>query len=224
MYQLSKRSLIRGITIPEVMVVMAVFVVIIFASYALMSSGSMGWHTGDTKIGLQEGTRQAMDVIVSELSKSVFTRVTIGAGGNSVTFQTPVDVDGGTSQGHPEKWVDTNLDGQVDFYLEDTFDSSGNVCWGAYLRGEDRTTASSDREGRRTIFLLVGDELIRQVLDSNKTTIIENFRLADNIENVSFIRRSNDVIEINLNANKLTVDRHPIKYSLSTKVHLRSNE
>lgn len=227
MCQLEKGKSVQGVTVLEIMVVVAIFIVIIGASYALMSSGRMGWYVRDTKIELQEDIRLAMDSVVSDLSGSVFTRINISAGGGYITFQTPVDENGSGS------WEDTDnpLDGQWDFYLEDTLDGSGNVRWGAYLRSEDHTVDSSTlpngpRAGREVTFLLVGDELVRRVTDPTVVppTILEDYSLADDIQNLSFIRRSNDVIAITIDASKLTVDRHPINYSLSTEVHLRSNE
>lgn len=227
MCQLEKRKSVQGVTVLEIMVVIAIFIIIIGASYALMSSGRMGWYVGDTKIELQEDTRRAMDVIVSELSGSVFTRVNISAGGDSITFQTPVDENGSGSR----EDTDNPLDGQNDFYLENTLDGSGNVRWGAYLSREDHTVDSSTlpdglREGREVAFLIVGDELVRRVTNPTAVppTILEDYSLADNIQNLSFIRRSNDVIAITIDASKETVDRHPINYSLSTEVHLRSSE
>lgn len=205
-----------GFTLLELIVVVAIFTIIIGASYALLNAGKTGSYSGDAKIGLQEELRQAMEVIVSELSTSAFTKVTIEGSGDSIRFQAPVEVDKSGS------WEDIDSDEQDDFYLENTLDSSGNVRWGAYLRGEDHTAASSSREGRWVRFLLVGDELTRRVLDSNQTTTIEDFPLADNIQSVNFGRISNNVIRVNLQARKLTVDRHPIVYSLSTEVHLRS--
>lgn len=222
-----------GFTLLELMVVVAIFTIVIGASYALLSSGRTGWYIGDAKIELQENLRQAMDAMVSELSESVFTKVIIGQGGGSVTFQTPVQA------GNNGSWEDTDSDKKPDFYLKDTWDSvKKRVRWGAYLRGEDYTagiTVPSTggvgwvvlREGRWVSFLLQGDKLIRRVLrgalDSSRTVIMEDFSLADNIQGLSFVRISNDVIEINITARKLTIERHPVIYSLSTEVHLRSN-
>ena len=198
-----------GFTLLELMVVVAIFSIIIGASYALLNAGRTGSYTGYTKIELQEDSRRAMEAIVAELSQSVFTRVGIGAGGGSITYQTPVEVDASGI------WVDTDSDNQNDFYLENTLDGSGNVRWGAYLAREDHFVASADREGRQVQLLRIGDELIRRVG-------AEDFRLTGNIVSVNFSRISNDIIRVSIEARKLTTDRHPIVYNLATEVRLRS--
>lgn len=206
-----------GFTIIELMVVVAIFSIVIGASYALLNAGKTGSSTGYAKIELQEDSRRAMEVIVAELSQSIFTRVDIGAGGDSITFQAPVEVD---SSG---VGVDTDSDNQNDFYLENTLDASGNVRWGAYLAREDHSIASAEREGRWVRFLLVEDELTRRVMNSSRTVVVEDFLLTDNVQSIDFSRISNDVIRISIEARKLTDDRHPIVYTLSTEVQLRSS-
>ena len=238
MYQLRKRKSARGITVTEVMVAMCVFlIVIIGAGYALMSSGRMGYNTGDAKVDLQENLRQAMDAVVSELSESRFTRLTIEEEGNAVTFQAPIDegADGSSEKTSPPG-------GPLDFYLEDTLekrtdDNRYYNRWGAYLRREDPSEENppAPRKGRCIRFLLVGEELRRRVLVDSDTgvEVKEDFLLADNIRDpnsdsedippVFVFDFCNNVITIKLYARKLTIDRHPINYSLKTSVYLKNN-
>lgn len=218
----------KAFTLVEVMVVIAIFTIVIGAAYALMASGRMSWYSGDARIELQEDLRQAMDVMTYELSASAPTRVDPpGAGGTSVTFQIPVDENATGS------WEDTDVppDGVADFYLEDILDASNNVRWGAYLRGEDHTVASNtlpfgNRADREITFLRVGDELRRRTVDPTVVPprILEDFLLADDIQNLNFVRPASNVIVITVDAGKLTIDRHPIVYTLSTTVYLKSKE
>lgn len=210
---------VPGFTLIELMLVMLIFTIVTGAAYALMNSGRTGWHSGTAKIELQDDTRRAMGIMAHELSESASDRVTIGGAGTFITFQVPVDEN---AQG---SWEDTDSDGTNDFYLEDTLDASGNIEWGAYLRQEDRTVSSSSllfgpRIGRSVRFLLIGDELTRRILDS-AGSVIEDFALADNIQNISFTNSSQSLISISMNAQKLTIERHPVAYSLATAVSLR---
>ncbi len=215
----------RAFTLVEIMVVIAIFTIVIGAFYAIMASGRMGWYSGDTRIELQEDLRQAMDTMTYELSASAPTDtagnpiVTIGGGGSFITFQVPVD---GNASG---SWEDTDGDGQDDFYLEDTLDplNNDNIRWGAYLRGENRIVASGARAGRRIRYILVGDELKRRIFNA-AGTVVEDFLLADDAQNLNFVRPASNVIVITVDARKLTIGRHPINYSLSTTVYLKSKE
>lgn len=213
------------------MVVVAIFSIVIGASYALMASGKMSWYSGDTRIELQEDLRQAVDAMTYELSQSASTDsagnpiVDISGGGSIITFQVPVDENASGSL------EDIDGDAQPDFYLEDTLDplNNENVRWGAYLRGEDRTVFSGAREGRFIRYILVGDELRRRILGPDRATIVEDFVLADDIladdtQNPRFNRVSNDVILITANAAKPTIGGRPIIFSLSTTVYLKSRE
>lgn len=218
----------KAFTLVEVMVVIAIFTIVIGAAYALMASGRMSWYSGDARIELQEDLRQAMDVMTYELSASAPTDttgnpiVTIGGVGSFITFQVPVDENASGS------WEDTDGDLQPDFYLEDTLDplNNDNIRWGAYLRGEDRTVpsgAGATRAGRWIRYILVGDELRRRILSPGGGTL-EDFVLAYNVQNLNFVRPASNVIVITVDARKLTIDRHPVNYSLSTTVYLKSKE
>lgn len=222
-----KTKFLRGFTLIELMVVIAIFTVILGASYALMSSGKMIWYSGDVKVELQQDLRQAMDDMSFEISESSPTRIAIAAGGNSITLQTPVDENGSGT------WEDTDGNGANDFYLEDVLNASGNIRWGGYLRAEDKTADSAtlnfgNRAGRQIRYILVGNGLRRHVLSGG--VIIEDFLLADDIENpvadptlpAVFVQLSSDVVEINLSAQKITMDQHPVEYRLTTAIFIKN--
>jgi hypothetical protein len=186
----------------------------------MMNSGHKAWYAGDAKIELQEDIRQAMDEITSDISESDPLRATVGAGGNSITFQIPIDENGtGT-------WQDIDGDGTADFYLQNTLDAAGDVQWGGYLMREDPSVPSNllpngPRLGRTIIYLLVTDELRRRVVDSTGT-IIEEVPLADDIQNLVFTRVSNNVIMVNINSRKTSLGREPVNYTLTTDIYLRN--
>jgi len=208
----------RAFTLIEMMVVAFIFTIVIGASYALMTSGRIGFNTGDTKIELQEDLRDAMDEIVEDLSDSAPLQATVGVGGASITFQVPVDQNGtGT-------WEDLDGDGIADYYLQDTLDATGNIRWGAYLWREDASVAGT-RQGRSVVYLLVpaatNNELRRRVITA-ANVVVEDVTLANDIQALTFTRTANDVITVAINGNKTTADRYPINYNLTTSVFLKN--
>lgn len=225
-------SVERAFSLLEMMLVIAIFTVIIGASYALTASARMSWHAADVRIELVEDFRQAVDTMANELSEcapnsaSNPNRITIGAGGNSITFQVPVDVAGIVP-------VDFDADGINDFHIANTLAGAPNfnIQWGAYMRNEDKTLPSAARQGRRVIFRLAGDELHRITIGGDGA-ILEDFLLADDVQDPVatggldplFAFVTNDVIAINISGRKLTADRYPIAFNISTAVHLRNTE
>jgi len=209
---------IGAFTLIEVMVVAFIFTIVIGASYALMNSGRVGWNSGNTKIELQEDMRDAMNEMVEDLSDSAPLQSLIGAGGTSITFQVPVDQNGtGT-------WEDIDGDGAVDFYFQDTLDATGNIRWGAYLRREDASVAGI-RQGRSIVYLLVavvGNTELRRRVVTAAGVVLEDIAIANDIQALTFTRTANDVITINMTGNKVTDDRFPINYNLTTSVFLKN--
>lgn len=200
------------------MVSVTIFTIVIGASYALLNASRISWRSGDTTVELQEDIRQLLDSVSFELSETAPSRIAIGTGSSSISFQTPVDENGtGT-------WED--LAGLGTFYLEDTLDASGNIVWGAYLRQEDKSVASSslgfgNRQGRQAAFLLVGDELRRRVLGADGS-ILEDFTLSDDISSVNFSLDANSVIRIVITAQKRSVAGHQIGYTVTTETMPRN--
>jgi len=209
---------IGAFTLIEVMVVAFIFTIVIGASYALMNSGRVGWNSGNTKIELQEDMRDAMNEMVEDLSDSAPLQSLIGAGGTSITFQVPVDQNGtGT-------WEDIDGDGAVDFYFQDTLDATGNIRWRAYLRREDASVAGI-RQGRSIVYLLVavvGNTELRRRVVTAAGVVLEDIAIANDIQALTFTRTANDVITINMTGNKVTDDRFPINYNLTTSVFLKN--
>jgi len=210
---------LKAFTLIELMVTVAIFTVVIGASYAVLNAVGTNWRSGDTSIELQEDVRQLLDSVAFELFETAPSMVTIGAGNSSITFQIPVDENGSGT------WE--NLGAAGVFYLEDALDASGDIIWGAYLRQEDRTVDSStlgfgNRQGRSISFLLVGNELRRRVLAAD-SSILEDFMLSDDIASASFSLDANAVVSITINAQKQTIDGHQISHSVTTETIPRNS-
>lgn len=107
----------KGFSIVELLVVMAIFTIICGAIFASLSSGNVLWDTGSNQARIEQEVRKSVEKIYRELKETSSSRVTIGGGGTSITFQVPVDSDN---------------DGDI-------IDDSGQVEWGVntitYLRG-----------------------------------------------------------------------------------------
>ncbi|GEM_PF-1989080 len=217
-----KNGLCRhGFTLIEVMVVLFIFTIVIGASYLMMDSGEKSWHSGDAVIQLQEDIRQAINDMVYELSEASASRIIISAGGNSIAFQTPVDEAGSGS------WEDINQDAIPDFYLEDTLDANNDIRWGGYLMREDPSFDSvmspqGPRANRQVLFVLVGDEIKRRVLDPTGV-IIEDITLVDDVSNLTFSMDSNGVITINIITQRQSIDQNLVIYSIDSAVLVKNN-
>lgn len=216
---LFKERCLRGFTLVELMVVVAIFTIVIGAAYVILNSGRTSWQVGDTKIELQEDLRAAIDEMIFEIFEADPAGVIIAGGGTSITLQTPVDENASGS------WQDTTLDGTNDFYLEHTLDGSNNIVWGAYLRREDRSVASGvlgfgNRQGRQLSFFLSGDELVRRVTSAG--LVLEDFTLADDINALNFTLDVNGNITVTVNAQKTSLSRHPVVYVVTTAISPRN--
>ena len=211
---------ISAFSLIELMIVTLIFTIIIGAAYSMMTTGTTNWHSGSVKIELQEDGRQVVTMMANELSESAFDKITIGAGGTSITFQVPVDETAGA-----DRWEDTDADGIDDFFLENSM-VAGNVQWGAYMHREDRTVSSAvlgfgNRVGRDIRFIGVGDEIHRRTLNP-AGVVREDIIIADNIQDLRFIPTSQYVVTITMNSRKLTVEQHTINYPLETAVYLKN--
>jgi len=231
---------IEGFTVIELMVTLFIFTVILGCCHALLSSGSMIRHTGETSLRLQRELRLAIDTMAYEISLANANAtgtgsIAIGAGGNSITFQVPVD------ENASGIWQDTDSpgDGVNDFYFPaalsaDSSSSEFDLCWGAYLMQEDKgadsaTQGSGNRIGRTITFLLVGDELRRRVRNTNGA-ILEDFTLArdvqrtDGAQPINFSTPSSGTVLITVNSEKTTIKNNLVRYGLSTVAYLKNRE
>ncbi len=80
---------IAGFTIVEMMIVIALSSIITFGAFAILRVGTEQSQLSQTKMTLQDGVREALYKMVQEIRQSAPSRVTVGAGGNSLQFQVP---------------------------------------------------------------------------------------------------------------------------------------
>jgi prepilin-type N-terminal cleavage/methylation domain-containing protein len=138
-----RRQCIGGFSLVELTMVLAIFLIVAAATYTTMASGRVSWEDSDASIITQENVRTGLRRIGYELRESgrvdAVVHVMINASNDAILFQVPVDADTAT----PE------------------FDlSSGDILWGA------PTDLGADVENYAITYLLVGDQLIRRVVDA----------------------------------------------------------
>jgi prepilin-type N-terminal cleavage/methylation domain-containing protein len=79
----------KGFTLIEILVVIAILSITIAAIYGVLNIVSMTYNVDLGILDLQQNARQAMDWMVKELRESSPSDITIGAGGDDITFDTP---------------------------------------------------------------------------------------------------------------------------------------
>lgn len=84
-----REKALAGFTIAEMMIVVALSSIITFGAFAILRVGTEQSQLSQTKMTLQDGAREALYKMVQEIRQSAPSRVTIGAGGNSIQFQVP---------------------------------------------------------------------------------------------------------------------------------------
>lgn len=91
------KKILKGFTLIEILIVVAIFSVVMTFIYSIMASGRSSWYTADTAIYVQQQARQALDVMAKELRQSS-TSVISGVPADdvnytSITFRIPEDTD-----------------------------------------------------------------------------------------------------------------------------------
>lgn len=85
----------RGFTLLEMMVVIAIFSIIMAAVFLVLATGRNTWLSGTAYIQVQQEVRKSKEWIVKELSQGRHSTVAITAGGSTVDFQIPLNVNEG---------------------------------------------------------------------------------------------------------------------------------
>ena len=88
---MKKRS-INAFTLPEVMVSMAVFAVIMALVGMILRGGQEQAQLASLKMNLQESVRESLYRMALEIRESSPSRVTVGSGGSTLTFQIPANI------------------------------------------------------------------------------------------------------------------------------------
>jgi len=80
----------RGFSLLESVIAMAVLIVVLVGVYMILSVAQISWDSGEGMIELQQSVRQATDVMVRELRRSSPSGVTVsGSVAEKVVFSVP---------------------------------------------------------------------------------------------------------------------------------------
>lgn len=145
-----------GLTLLEVMVVVAIFSVIFAILLTVFASGRVSFQTQDTQIELQQEVRRAVDRMVLEMHQAGSATIsTTLATNDTVTFQIPTG-----------------------------FDANGNVVWGPsiqYFRGGlnnsqlirtyNGTNTTLANQVASLVFSAPSSEIIAINISMNKTSL-----------------------------------------------------
>ena len=87
---------IKGFTLSEMLVAVAIFLIAILALFAMMDMGRTSWFTGDTSAQLRQEVIRALTVMEKEIKETRPAQVnlTAGAASASLTLKIPHDNDG----------------------------------------------------------------------------------------------------------------------------------
>ena len=78
----------KGFTLSEVLVSLAIMCLIIAGIYGVLNIGNMTYHTDLDILDLQQNARQAMDCMVRELRESSPGDISIGGDNDQIAFDT----------------------------------------------------------------------------------------------------------------------------------------
>lgn len=87
-----KHGKVRGFTLLEVMVSVAVFSIIMMLTGMILQGGGDQARLASLKMNLQESSRESLYRMGLEIRESSPSRVAVGANGSSLTFQIPANV------------------------------------------------------------------------------------------------------------------------------------
>lgn len=82
----------NGFTLPEMMVSIAVFSLIMILVTAILRGGEAQARLSEIKMNLQESARESLYKMALEVRESSPSRVAVGSGGTVLTFQIPASV------------------------------------------------------------------------------------------------------------------------------------
>lgn len=190
------------------MIVVFIFLIILGASYSVLSTGKTTWYSGSTQVEVQQEARKGMGKMIKELRESGSGNVNISGGGGTITFQIPVDYDN---------------DGDMD--------NNGNIEWGAPLHLADKNPNCEGLNNNchylnySVRYLVSGTQLLRRVLNGYPTgTQIREDVLANSLTNVLFTGNTvpPSAIDIQVTAQKNTVQGYPFSITLNSQIKLRN--
>lgn len=191
-----------GLTLIDLAVSMVILLVVIGGAYAAFSSGRIFWFSQNAAITVQDEARGALDYMAMELTQAVnidsnpatmaLDNLTTAAV-NSIAFQVPVFCDGPFDQlSNPDgDGFQLSVDGR-NYYIESVVGLSA-IDTGAYLPGEDISSADPARTNRRIVYSIGGldnSQLIRTVERISDGAQLDTRVLAGNIADLRFYKRN----------------------------------
>lgn len=86
----------KGLTLIEILVVVGVFLILVFASFLVMGTGRSSWFTADTSAKLRQEVMRAFMVMERDLKQTRPAWIDLTTGNTSATlnFNIPRDIDG----------------------------------------------------------------------------------------------------------------------------------
>ena len=204
----------KGFSLVELMVVVVIFLAMLTAVYAMLTSGQSAWLTTDVQIQLQNDLRQTLEKISKELretgaDKTGAMQVTIsdGTGFNGsdiIRFSMPVIYQMGDS----------------------VMDQNGDVAnWGAPLTW-GCTQISCMNAGYKYVEYRIDNQnqLLRRVLDASASTIVREDIFAQNIANLqaAYIDDNKTRMTLTATAQRNTKLNRPMSLTQTMEVYFRN--
>ena len=93
----------RGFTLVELMVGLMASAVIAYSIFVAMRLGTEQINTAGVKMTIQDSAREGLYRMIQELRQSAPSRITVGSGGNSITFNVP-DPSSSFTGGYAVNW------------------------------------------------------------------------------------------------------------------------
>lgn len=93
----------RGFTLMELMMAIALSSILFYALSATLRGGNEQLDSAGLRMNIQESAREGLYRMIQEIRQSSPTRITLGAGGNSIQFRVP-DPANSTNADYTPNW------------------------------------------------------------------------------------------------------------------------
>ena len=208
-----------GFSMVELLVVIAISAFMLTSIFTTLMTGQATWFTADTSIELRENIRSSNQKIARELRESGFN--------SAATSQVTVLDSGGANSTDILRFSMPVLCNTATSLL----DNSGNVAhWGAPLTWGCTTSSCMDADNTCGTVeykyvqyeVTAGNQLVRKVL-SPALAVVTQSTIASNITNMQItISADQNVITIQLTAQKISPMRKTVTLTKSLDVYLRN--
>ena len=219
MFLKDKLNKLKGFTLVEVLVVIAIFAVMVSGSFVILSSGESAWFTSDARIEVQENLRQTVDKMTRELNQTgldkdgaaQYTVTDAGGinGSDTIRFSIPVICHSG----------------------DNFLDANSNIAhWGVPLIWGRTTSADMDAdENCATVdykfieySIDANNKLIRQVLNPGGGLLRQD-TLGQNVVDLQMlVSADKNVLTLTLTGSRKSALNRILTLSTSFKIYLRN--